>query len=277
MKKLLAMILCVVMVLSLAPMAFADASGTTGGEAEDYDNDRWPSYMSTVDAKRAVTDLGKDIKAMYFAIAADETVFGAAQGIYSMTDSLAKELLKDVEKFETPSGRVIYQEDLISNVRKGLNHIIGNEISNYMNDRIDAFTDGDGHVQPEKYLNTFVKALNNTLGSAKGQKNIEALVYGLLALSTQKAVNDRADDLYDAIIDWDHWKEFYWTIDEDDNGNIVAVNVEDPSNDYINTWLPTQGWHNTVLIPTQSEAFLIDDGELAEGALPFLILNGALK
>jgi hypothetical protein len=290
MKKLLAMILCVVMVLSLAPMAFADASGTTGGLADDYTYDRWPSYMSTVDAKRTITDLGKDMKAMYYAITADETVFGAAQGIYSMTDSLAKELLKDVEKFTTPSGREIYQEDLIANVRKGLNHIIGNEISNYMNDRISAYTDSTGHVQPEKYLNTFIAALNSTLSSAKGQKNIEALIYGLAALNLQKSVNDRADDLYDAIIDWDHWKEFYWTTTPvtDEDGNFVgiaAANVQDPdpaagNGGYVNTWLPTQGWNNTVLIPTQSAHFLTDDwatgGSLAEGALPFLVLNGAL-
>ena len=255
MKKLLAMILCVAMVLSIAPAAFA--AGTTGGIADDYAPDRTPKYADASVAKKAITDLGKDMKAMYFAIAADEAVFGTAKGIYDMTDSLAKELLKDTDKFTyyDASGdkHTIYQDDLIDNVRKGFNHIIGNEIANYLNDRIDAFTNNDGNVQPDKYLNTFVKAVNNALTTNKAQKNIQSIVYGLAALSLQKSVNDRADDLYDDIIDWDHWKEFHWTVDDEGN----AINVTKPHDDvddYTSMWLPTLGETNTVLVPTGSEA-----------------------
>ena len=273
MKKLLAMILCVAMVLSIAPAAFA--AGTTGGEAQDYFPDRTPEYADTSVAKKAITDLGKDMKAMYYAIAADEAVFGTAKGIYSMTDSLAKELLKDIDKYETPFGD-IYQEDLIDNVRKGLNHIIGNEIANYLNDRVGTFTNGAGYVQPDKYMNVFVKAVNNALTSNKAQKNIQAIVYGLAALNLQKTVNDRADDLYDEIIDWDHWKEFHWTTDA--NGN--AINVTEPDlYGYAWSWLPTDGETNTVLVPTGSEQtinFLIPSGYTGDAALAAKILTDTL-
>lgn len=258
------MVLCVVMVLSFSATAFA--AGTTGGIAQDYTPDRLPEYYDTSVAKKTISDLGKDMKAMYYAIAADETVFGAAKGIYSMTDSLAKELLKDVDKM-TIGGVTIYQEDLIDNVRKGLNHIIGNEISNYMNDRIDSYTNAAGNIQPDKYLNTFVKALNSTLGSEKAQKNIEAFVYGLATLKLQKSVNDRADDLYDAIVDWDHWKEFYWT--QDGNGN--AIQVHDPDGAYASTWLPTDATTDTVLVPTGSWAAAADSIDA------LLALAGALN
>ena len=274
MKKLLAMILCVAMVLSIAPAAFA--AGTTGGTAQDYFPDRTPEYADTSVAKKAITDLGKDMKAMYYAIAADEAVFGTAKGIYSMTDSLAKELLKDIDKYETPFGD-IYQEDLIDNVRKGLNHIIGNEIANYLNDRVGTFTNGAGYVQPDKYMNVFVKAVNNALTSNKAQKNIQAIVYGLAALNLQKTVNDRADDLYDDIIDWDHWKEFHWTTDEDGN----AINVTEPDlYGYAWSWLPTEGETNTVLVPTGSEQtinFLIPTGYTGDAALAAEILSGLLN
>lgn len=254
MKKLLALILCVVMVMSLAPAAFA--AGTTGGETIlDPEFPRQPDYDPAGIAKKTVTDLGKDMKAMYYAIAADEAVFGTAKGIYSMTDSLAHELLKDVDKWKTGTiYGTIYQEDLIDNVRKGLNHLIGNEIANYLTDHIDSFTDDDtGRVKPEKYLNTYVKAVNEALTSNKAQKNIQAVVYGLAALSLQKSVNDRADDLYDEIIDWDHWKEFYWTTDEEGN----ALNVTKPDlHGYAWSWLPTDGETNTVLAPTGSEVTL---------------------
>ncbi len=274
MKKLLAMILCVAMVLSIAPAAFA--AGTTGGIASDYDDDRLPEYVDTSVAKKTITDLGKDMKAMYYAIAADEAVFGTAKGIYSMTDSLAKELLKDIDKYETPFGD-IYQEDLIDNVRKGLNHVIGNEIANYLNDRVGTFTNGAGYVQPDKYMNVFVKAVNNALTSNKAQKNIQAIVYGLAALNLQKTVNDRADDLYDDIIDWDHWKEFHWTTDEDGN----AINVTEPDlYGYAWSWLPTDGETNTVLVPTGSEQtinFLIPSGYTGDAALAAEILSGLLN
>jgi hypothetical protein len=267
MKKLLAMILCVVMVMSLAPAAFA--AGTTGGVGTPYILDRIPAYDDTAVAKKTISDLGKDMKAMYYAIAADETVFGTAKGIYSMTDSLAKELLKDIEKFETPWGTTIYQEDLIDNVRAGLNHMIGNEISNYLNERVDSFTNSTtGRVQPDKYLNTFVKAVNNALTSEKGQKNIEAMVYGLAALSLQKSVNDRADDLYHDIVDWGNWDEFYWTYAKNPDGSLqglpgfrISADVEDPSADYAWTWLPTHGATNTVLVPTGSVDTRIDSAD----------------
>ncbi len=257
MKKLLAMILCVAMVLSIAPAAFA--AGTTGGDVNPYRRDRVPQYVDTSVAKKAITDLGKDMKAMYYAIAADEAVFGTAKGIYSMTDSLSKELLKDIDKFEYTDAlgtHTIYQEDLIDNVRKGFNHIIGNEIANYLNKRVGTFTNSDGNIQPDKYMNTFVKAVNEALTSNKAQKNIQSMVYGLAALSLQKSVNDRADDLYDDIVDWDHWKEFYWTINGVDpvTGLPIAAQVEDPSLDYFETWMPTSAWSNTVLVPTGSEA-----------------------
>ncbi len=262
------------MVLSIAPAAFA--AGTTGGIAEDYFPDRTPEYADTSVAKKTITDLGKDMKAMYYAIAADEAVFGTAKGIYSMTDSLAKELLKDIDKYETPFGD-IYQEDLIDNVRKGLNHVIGNEIANYLNDRVGTFTNSNGYVQPDKYMNTFIKAVNNALTSNKAQKNIQAIVYGLAALNLQKTVNDRADDLYDDIIDWDHWKEFHWTTDA--NGN--AINVTEPDlYGYAWSWLPTDGETNTVLVPTGSEQtinFLIPSGYVGDAALAAEILTGALN
>jgi hypothetical protein len=292
MKKLLAMILCVAMVMSLAPAAFA--AGTTGGEYNDDDEyARGPHYTSAGAAKKLVTDLGKDMKAMYYAIAADEAVFGTAKGIYDMTDGMAKELLKDTDKLTyyvpdpadptdpTKAKKVtIYQEDLIDNVRSGFNHIIGNEIANYLTKHSGSFTDDDNHIKPEKYMNTFVKAVNEALTSNKAQKNIQALVYGLAALNLQKSVNDRADDLYDEIVEWDHWKEFYWTnhvvgIDEETGRPIIVADQvtkpHDAFDDYTWMWMPTGADTNTVLAPTGS------DNTAADSILSNAMLRGWLS
>ena len=257
------------MVLSLAPAAFAGA-GTTGGKYnwdEEYPRDD-PQYDSAGAAKKTISDLTKDMKAMYYAIAADEAVFGTAKGIYDMTDGMAKDLLKDTDKltYWAPDPKdatkmvkhTIYQEDLIDNVRSGFNHIIGNEIANYLTKHRHSFTDDDNNFKPEKYMNTFVKAVNEALTSNKAQKNIQALVYGLAAINLQKSVNDRADDLYDEIVDWDHWKEFYWTSHYDaEAGERVADQVTKPHDaidDYSRKWRPTDGDTNTVLVPTGSNA-----------------------
>ena len=276
MKKLLALILCVVMVMSLAPAAFAnDLSGTTGnGTADDYKRDKTPKYDSTINAKKAIDDLSKDMKAMYYAIAADETVFGAAKGIYDFTDSLAKELITaDSLTVINPDGSKtkIYQDDLQSNVRKALNELISNEVENYMNDRFGSFTKsvnvetttpGRWHlnpytwqweqemvtttetrtyIKPDKYMEVFAKALTNALSSSKAQKNIEAMVYGLAAINLQKDVNDRADDLYDDIRDWDHWTEFAgW-------GKLSNPDPDAREGGYAGAWMPTV---DSILVPT---------------------------
>jgi hypothetical protein len=277
MKKLLAMILCVVMVLSIAPAAFASPiSGTTGnGTAASYTPDLQPKYQSVVNAKKAIDDLNKDMKAMYYAIAADETVFGAAKGIFDFTDSLAKELITaDSLTVINPDGSKtkIYQDTMQENVRKALNGMIANEVENYMNDRFGSFTkkvnvvtgtarqwvpvagqegnfplvgewqvgpvvETKTYIKPDKYMEVFAKALTNALSSSKAQKNIEAMVYGLAAINLQKDVNDRADDLYDDIRDWDHWGEFAggWGL------------LTNPDGAYSSAWMPTA---DSILVPT---------------------------
>ena len=239
MKKLLALILCVAMVLSLAPAAFAANDGAVGGIYKNPNADQLDHlYQDTAVAKRVVTSLEKDVKAMYTAIAADETVFGTAKTIYDMTDGMAKELLKDVDK-ATIMGATIYHDDLVSNLRKGLNNVIGDQIAKYMSDRKGIYTDGNNHFKPDKYLDTFAKAVTDTLTSKKAQANIQEVMYGVLALSAQKAVNDRADDLYTAIVDWDHMGEFGW-----------ALGTVDPSvYGYAGAW---EALDHTALIGTEA-------------------------
>ncbi len=289
------------MVLSIAPAAFAnDLSGTTGnGTAQSYPTKpgQQPKYQSTINAKKAIDDLSKDMKAMYYAIAADETVFGAAKGIFDFTDSLAKELIT-VESFTLPGGGKIYQDTMQENVRKALNNMIANEVENYVNERYGSFTkkvpvttttrgpvpvpgyealfpvvqqEGDitvteykTYIKPEKYMEVFAKGLSNALSSSKAQKNIEAMIYGLAAINLQKDVNDRADDLYDDIRDWDHWDEFA--------GAWGALSNPDPDalqGGYAGAWMPTV---DSILVPTAGGGVSIDTSSaftaLTTGSFP---------
>ena len=87
MKKLLALILCVAMVLSLAPAAFA--AGTTGGKVIEDPVEYAPKWAGTGASKKAIEDLNKDINAMYTAIAADQAVFG------TVSSSMPRSIVSD--------------------------------------------------------------------------------------------------------------------------------------------------------------------------------------
>ena len=245
MKKLLALILCVAMVLSLAPAAFA--AGTTGGKVIEDPVEYAPKWAGTGASKKAIEDLNKDINAMYTAIAADQAVFGTVKSIYDMTDSLAKGLFDGIESAKKADGTKVYNDDLTKNTRKYLNAVIGNEIANYLNSHQGAYTNDKGNIKPAEYMNTFVTAVNKAVSSEKAQKNIAAIIYGITALKVQTDVNDKADDLYTDIKDWglDKFQEFGLI-----GGNLTQWTVDDPKDNYVQAWLPA----NDVLIATGSEA-----------------------
>jgi hypothetical protein len=238
----------------------------------DVSVDLTPKYQTATNARRAVEDLGKDINAMYTALAADQTVFGTAQSIYDMTDTLSKDLLKGIGSFKYFDAKGIqhevYEEDLATNVRKGLNLVIGNTITNYMNERVGLFTsektvyktkvdgtyerDANGNlvvdhtynvVKPDKYIEVWGNAVKNALSSEKAQKNIEAMVTGLFALKVQKSVNDGADDLYTDIVDWDHWGEFNW-------GTLIDPDTKHPNNYHVWNPVPDGDGDYSALIST---------------------------
>jgi hypothetical protein len=246
MKKLLALILCVVMVMSLAPAAFA--AGTTGGIAVDTSGTYRPKWQDKSTSATAIKNLKKDITAMYTAIAADEFVFGTAQALHDLTDGLAKNLFADTESIKY-LGTTFYQTELVDNTRAYLKQIIGNEISNYVNARYDLWTDSNGYVKPDKYIEVFAKAATNAVSSSKAQKAIEAFMYGVIATTTQASVNDKADDLYDRIKDWgtDNWEEF---------GNAGSWVLKEPdfTGSYATGWLPEMD----ILVPTGSWAAASD-------------------
>ena len=253
MKKLLALILCVMMFVAVIPTA-AFAAGTQGAVPATSGATAFiPGYLDKAVAAKAIKDIGKDMNAMYGALVADQTVFGTAQTIYTLTDGLAKSLLEDVASAKNlTTGNTIYTEDLVENIRVYLNYTISDEIAAYMNKRQSAFTNGDGYIQPDKYLTVFGKAVSDALTSEKAQKNIEAIVVGLAALKLQQSVNDGADDLYTAIKEWDHWAEFPEFFDQ----------LPNPDGAYWTAWLPA----NTMLVPTGSTA-LATDASLANSAL----------
>ena len=207
MKKLLAMILCVAMVLSIAPAAFADPGV---GSAESG----WAS--KTVNSN-AIDNLKDSINSMYAALAVNQTVFGTAKAMHDLTDGMVKALFADTDSVDF-GDHVVYHDDLVANARAYLKGIIGGEINNYIDKRIDAMTDADGNVDAEDYLKLYTKAVSNALTSAKAQKGFEAFYYAIAVAKIADDLGDALDDLYDEMVDWNDfgskWAEFGFANDE---------------------------------------------------------------
>ena len=196
MKKLLALILCVMMFVSvMSTSAFAHT---------------WPTAQSST---TAIKEANKSIQNMYNTITADEAVFSTAKTIHSLADGLATSIFDGVEKMSKyGGGGNVYHDDLVDNTRAYMKSIIGDTIAKYINDHSGEFLDADyaSGVDGAKYMKVFVKAVNDALTSSKAQKGIEAFVTDLYVLKLNKAINDQAEDLQKAIKEWgsSKWDEF---------------------------------------------------------------------
>jgi hypothetical protein len=204
MKKLLALILCVMMFVAIIPTA-AFAESISGGVVPS--NSGWYDKQVSV---QAIKDLKDDMKAMYFAITADQTVFGVAKAYHDLADGLAKNMFDGVDSVKI-DGTTIYHDDLVDNVRVFIKQTIGAEIMKELDSNKNGWYDADnGTYDPEKYLKAFSDAATKAVNSAKAQKGLESLVWGLAALKAQKAVNDAGETLYYDMVDWgmDKYDEF---------------------------------------------------------------------
>jgi len=196
MKKLLAHILCVMMFVAIIPTS-AFAASISGGVVPSHSG--WNDKQASV---QAIKDLKDDMKAMYYSITADQTVFGVAKAYHDLADGLAKNMFDGVESVKI-NNKTIYHDDLVDNVRVFIKQTIGAEIMKELDANKNGWYDAkNGTYDPEKYLKAFSDAATKAVNSAKAQKGLESLAWGLAALKAQKAVNDAGETLYYDMVDW---------------------------------------------------------------------------
>jgi hypothetical protein len=292
MKKLLALVLCVMMFVAVIPTAaFADAVQPAPVPADP--TDAWPSVYAS---NKAISNAKKNIEYLYNGLAADNAVFSGIKAMDSFVVDLAKGLFTDVDDY-TYTTRVwdvatqkfiekkytVSNDTLVKNTKAELRSIIGDSISDYMNDHIASYAEISTHFEydngtllksnyvdaagrpiyvhsetgniysvdtngklwynatanaettiedrlavaaasgagrwaggnvapttvldyqydPIKYANTFATAMSKALTSNKGAKGLEAYVYGLMQAKVAKEVDDKFDDFWDAVEEWE--------------------------------------------------------------------------
>jgi len=128
MKKLLALVLCVMMFVSvLSTNAFADKA--TIPAHPDLDTGTLVPTPRAAANNKAVANAKANIEYMYGALAANNAVFGTIQSMDSVISGIAKELFSGVDYFRhIPGGK------LESNTKTVLRDYIGSAIVDYMND-----------------------------------------------------------------------------------------------------------------------------------------------
>lgn len=204
MKKLLALILCVMMFVAVIPTA-AFAVTVPTGATFPTSSGYVPTWAKERVAKDAIDDATDSIMAMYQTLAADNGVFATVSAIDGVVSGISKELWKDFDG--TIDG--LAADDLEKATKNLFRDVIGNEIMNYMDKRWSAFAskndDGTFDINPLKYMEVFATAASKAVSSKKAVANIQAIVTALAAMKTYDDFLDGLDDLAGDIEAWNDY------------------------------------------------------------------------
>jgi hypothetical protein len=136
MKKLLALVLCVMMFVSVLPTsAFANTATVTRDFTRSISNTPLATIASEANANKAIGHAKKNIEYMYGALAADTAVFETVKNMDSTVDSLVKEMFKDAKDL-TPA---LTASVLERNTKLYVKDVLGTSIVNYLDDHFGDF------------------------------------------------------------------------------------------------------------------------------------------
>jgi len=241
MKKLLALILCVMMFVSVIPtMAFADDAQNPPAAADDDAADAvaypWIDnpLMAAAQYKKEIENMMKntkeDIQNAYAEFASNKVVYSTAKGmddtIVGLVDAITADLIgKKIAVYnadgtldKTDPTKVQYQfkkadADNIKDLVRGL---IDTKVADKMAENEYKFVtkyEGDTikEIDPIKYAQTFADSVSAVLTDKDFQKGYEAVATYFALSSLVKDVNDTLKDEYKAFkgdVDKDFDKDF---------------------------------------------------------------------
>jgi len=254
MKKLLALILCVMMFVSVIPtMAFA-------GEAEPTTNTQTPAaaavaypwidnpLMAAAQYKKEIENMMKntkeDIENAYAEFASNKSVYSTAKGmddtIVGLVDAITADLIgKKIAVYnadgtldKTDLTKVQYQfkKDDADNIKTQIRKLVDGKVADKMEENeykfVTKYKDGKpSEINPIKYAQTFADSVSAVLTDKDFQKGYEAVATYFALSSLVKNVNDTLKDEY---------KAFYGDVDKDFDKDF-ATNYPDLYAEYIDT------------------------------------------
>jgi hypothetical protein len=200
MKKLLALILCVMMFVAVVPTAAFAA-----------DAPQQQSKWAGASTQNNIHDmLQSNIQNMYGAMAADTAVYNTVKGIDDIVKDLASGFLKDYAP--NPNGTGIQEKTIEDAIVSSLRATVGGEISKYLDDHRNEYMSvdkaGNRVFDAMKYAGVFSKAASNAMSSEKAVKGIQN--YALLAVqaTAYESLAQQAFDLRNDLDSFDHWGDY---------------------------------------------------------------------
>jgi hypothetical protein len=204
MKKLLALILCVMMFVAIIPTAAFAVYDTT-------DQRVWAGAGQT---NQIVEALRTNINNMYGSIAVDNAVFNSVKQIDTIIKDLVDGALKDygTSPWAVANGSLTSASTLNDAIVAGLRSTIGGQITDYLDKHQGEYytydTRGNKIFNPTKYAGVYAKAASEALTSSKAVAGIQAYMLYAMSRSVANNIANQAHDLQSSINGWDHWADY---------------------------------------------------------------------
>ena len=220
MKKLLALILCVMMFVSVIPtMAFAD-----GAKYDTSKVDPIPADPTGKDDLKSASDYKKQVEKMiantkknvataYGVLAMNQVVYSSAKSmddvIVGLVDQIADQLsgkTVDGVKYDAATLKD-FKDAHKASVRSVIQDIVVNELQ----DNEYKYKDKDGKIDPVKYGQAIADAVNTALNNKDFQAGYQAVATYYALVNVADSINDELKKQRDAFkdsIDGDFDKDF---------------------------------------------------------------------
>jgi hypothetical protein len=202
MKKLLALILCVMM--------FVSVMSTSAFAAYDHSDQR--TWAGESQNKKIVEALRTNLENIYGSYAVDNAVYKSVKGIDDMMKDMIDEMLKDYAP--NINGSMTTSTALNDAILAGLRSTIGGEITDYIDKHQSDFykTDSLGHrvFNPAAYAGVFSTAASKALTSGKAAAGIQAYMIYAADRAAFNTISQQAADLQSEILSWGHMGDYGW-------------------------------------------------------------------
>ncbi len=209
MKKLLALILCVMMFVAVIPTsAFAEPiKPTNAWPTIDNPLESVAKYQKNIDSM--LTETKKNIQAAYGILVGDKVVYTTAKSmddtIVNLVDAISKDLVAKNKSYFVNKDTVVFNKTYVDGVKNQVRFLIDEMVADKMIKNEDKYVterNDNGSIKkidPIKYAQTFNKAVSDALTDKKFMKGYEAVAtaFGLLKLTDD--INEKLKDEYDAF------------------------------------------------------------------------------
>jgi len=209
MKKLLALILCVMMFVAVIPTA---AFAAKGDEALPNPDTAHPKDKITLETaseyktqiENMIKNAKKGAERAYKTLAGDQAVYNVAKSMDDIVVDLVKGLTEDM------TGKKVIDSDgdgkldkwtktNTDTVKTAMRHLIDEKVAKEFTDNLHKTKDSDGKTDPVLYAQTFANAVQTVLTGKDFQKGIEAVATYFAIVNLKDSVDKQLKDDYKAF------------------------------------------------------------------------------